>query len=82
MTEVRGVVTLHPKTVSKGEKLASERRARPRQPKEPVPEVTRRYRKRPPWMNRAVWREAVRLAGGDHKRVVLVSPTEALVLNQ
>jgi len=82
MSEVRHSVTLHPETVSKGESLARERRERSRVPRDPEPEVTRRYRKRPPWMNPLVWNEAVRLAGGDTKRVILNSPTEALVVNR
>lgn len=88
MTEVRKDVTLHPETVAKAETLAKEATKKRRaakakaKAKTPEPAVIRRYRKRPPWMNVEVWNTALKLAGGNHKRVILNSPTEALVENE
>lgn len=76
MTDVRDSVTLHPETVSKGEALAAEREKAKRKPKVRKPPV-RRVKVEP-----KVWKKALKIAGGDAKRLVVESPTSVLVRNK
>lgn len=82
MRQVRDRVILHPETVEKAEKLAKDSKPRKRKGKDSEPPVTKRYAKRPPWVEPSVWSAAMRLADEDYKRLVVESATSILVVNR
>lgn len=81
MRQVRTRVTMHPETITNAETIIKDIRRSKRIPKEPEPEVKRRYKKRPPWLNGMVWNTALRLANGNYRRLNVLSDTEIRVEN-
>lgn len=71
-------MTIHPETVAKAESLA--KKSSKRLPKV-EPEVTRRYLKKPDFLNAMAWEEGLRRADGNPRRIVVESSTCVLVVN-